>query len=84
LQAKLEELERECLETNANMDRLHRSYAELVEMQLVLEKAGTFFDSRTTSRLAGGAAALYSDGESPLLEAPVRSVARAQLLAQDI
>jgi hypothetical protein len=44
LQAKLEELEAEILEVNGNSERLARSYNELVELQLVLEKAGSFFD----------------------------------------
>jgi hypothetical protein len=74
-QAKLEELERECLESNSNMERLQRSYAELMELQLVLEKAGSFFDAKTTRALggAGGGGGLgsYADGESPLLEAQV-------------
>lgn len=43
-QAKLEELEAEMLEVNGNSERLMRSYSELVELQLVLEKAGSFFD----------------------------------------
>ncbi|KAK9805190.1 hypothetical protein WJX72_004776 [[Myrmecia] bisecta] len=44
LEAKLDELERELLEINSNSERLQRSHSELVELQLVLEKAGAFFD----------------------------------------
>ena len=44
LQAKLDQLERELLELNGNSERLQRSHAELVELQLVLETAGSFFD----------------------------------------
>ncbi len=44
LQAKLDHLEAELLELNSNSERLQRSHAELVELQLVLEKAGSFFD----------------------------------------
>jgi hypothetical protein len=43
-QAKLEELETELLEVNANTERLTRTHSELVELQLVLEKAGNFFE----------------------------------------
>ena len=43
-QGKLEQLERELLELNSNSERLSRSHAELVELQLVLEKASAFFD----------------------------------------
>ena len=37
-------LERELLEVNGNAERLSRSFSELVELQLVLEKASSFFD----------------------------------------
>ena len=43
-QVKLEVLERELLEVNGNAERLARSFSELVELQLVLEKASAFFD----------------------------------------
>ena len=43
-QAKLDELETELLEINGNSERLQRSHSELMELQLVLEKAGGFFD----------------------------------------
>jgi V-type H+-transporting ATPase subunit a len=49
---KLEELETELIEVNSNSERLQRSYSELVELQLVLEKAGAFFDE---ARSEGGA-----------------------------
>ena len=45
LEVKLEEQERELLEVNANVEKLRRSHSELVELQLVLEKAGSFFDA---------------------------------------
>lgn len=32
------------MEVNGNSERLARSYNELVELQLVLERAGSFFD----------------------------------------
>jgi len=44
LEARLDELEAETLEINGNAERLARSYAELAELQLVLEKAGSFFE----------------------------------------
>ena len=44
VQAKLDELESELLEINGNSERLQRSHSELMELQLVLEKAGGFFD----------------------------------------
>ncbi len=43
-QAKLDELESELLDINGNSERLQRSHSELMELQLVLEKAGGFFD----------------------------------------
>ena len=44
LEAKLEELENELRQINVNTEKLRRSHSELVELQLVLEKAGGFFD----------------------------------------
>lgn len=44
LEAKLDEVEAELLEMNSNSDNLHRTAGELVELQLVLEKAGKFFE----------------------------------------
>ena len=41
-QVKLEELEAELVEINANNDKLQRSYDELVEYKLVLEKVMSF------------------------------------------
>uniref|UniRef100_A0A7R9Z4K4 V-type proton ATPase subunit a n=1 Tax=Chlamydomonas euryale TaxID=1486919 RepID=A0A7R9Z4K4_9CHLO len=45
LEAKLDQLEREMIELNNNDERLQRTHAELGELQLLLEKAGQFFDS---------------------------------------
>lgn len=41
-------MESELLEVNGNQDKLSRSHSELVELQLVLEKAGGFFDEAMT------------------------------------
>jgi len=46
LEVKLDELERELLEINGNVEKLRRSHSELMELQLVLEKAGSFFRRR--------------------------------------
>jgi hypothetical protein len=73
LQGKLEELEKELVESNSNMSRLQRSYAELVELQLVLDKAGSFFDSKTAAQFEASIADSIADGESPLLDAQVSS-----------
>lgn len=43
-QGKLEDLEKELLVINENSEKLSKSAAELHELQLVLEKAGAFFD----------------------------------------
>lgn len=45
LEVKLGELEAELIELNANGEKLQRTYNELVEYKLVLEKAGEFFHS---------------------------------------
>jgi hypothetical protein len=65
------------LEVNGNSDRLARSYNELVELQLVLEKAGSFFDQARVEAAAENFERSYSTQEdmgAPLLEAalPVR------------
>jgi hypothetical protein len=53
-QGKLEELEAEIMEVNGNSERLARSYNELVELQLVLERAGSFFDQVGVVERGGG------------------------------
>ncbi|BAT90966.1 V-type proton ATPase subunit a3 [Vigna angularis] len=45
LEVKLTEIESELVEMNANGEKLQRSYNELVEYKLVLQKAGEFFRS---------------------------------------
>lgn len=45
LQSTLERLEREVLELHQNDERLQRAWAELSELQLLLERGGTFFQS---------------------------------------
>jgi V-type H+-transporting ATPase subunit a len=78
VQGKLEELEAEMLEANGNSERLARSYNELVELQLVLEKAGSFFDrARSEAAAENFGERSYSVPEAmdaPLLESalPVR------------
>ncbi|XP_057501971.1 V-type proton ATPase subunit a3 [Actinidia eriantha] len=52
LEVKLGELEAELIEINANGEKLQRSYNELVEYKLVLQKAGEFFHSAQNSATA--------------------------------
>lgn len=69
MQSRLEELERELLEVNANSDRLSRTEAELIELQMVLESAGGFFEeAQATSPLGGAESASF---EAPLLESAI-------------
>ena len=76
MQAKLEELEKELTVINENSERLHKSRAELNELQLVLEKAGAFFDEARQD--ARGARTFDSAGyggvEAPLLDESVRCI----------
>eukprot|EP00891_Asterochloris_glomerata_P009677 jgi/Astpho2/9677/Aster-03937 len=80
LEARLDELESELLEVNANSERLQRSYSELLELQLVLEKAGSFFDDaqhRASSSQFESSAGSTMDapllaGESPVEPKSVR------------
>jgi V-type H+-transporting ATPase subunit a len=45
LESKLTNLEAELLEIYANTDKLQRIHSELMELQLVLLKAGGFYSS---------------------------------------
>ncbi|CAN6687401.1 unnamed protein product [Malus baccata var. baccata] len=51
LEVKLGELEAELIEINSNDEKLQRSYNELLEYKLVLEKAGDFFHSAQSSAM---------------------------------
>ncbi|KAL6212847.1 hypothetical protein ACLB2K_018062 [Fragaria x ananassa] len=52
LEVKLGELEGDLLEMNANNEQLQRTYSELLEYKLVLQKAGEFFSSAQSSAAA--------------------------------
>ncbi|GAB4853854.1 V-type proton ATPase subunit a2 [Ancistrocladus abbreviatus] len=52
LEVKLGELEAELTEINANNEKLQRTYNELIEYKLVLDKAGEFFHSAQRSATA--------------------------------
>eukprot|EP00898_Chlorokybus_atmophyticus_P007673 jgi/Chlat1/7907/Chrsp68S07349 len=94
LETKLQELETELLEIITNTDKLKKSHAELVEMQLVLEKAGAFFDSandgaRLRQQELESSGGVEEGMASPLLQAPpqdpkaVRLGFVAGVIAQD-
>jgi hypothetical protein len=66
LEARLGDMETQLVELNANSERLKRSYHELLELQLVLEQAGTFFEDARYSASAGAdsdATAVGLEGE---------------------
>ncbi|KAF7829615.1 V-type proton ATPase subunit a3-like [Senna tora] len=52
LEVKLAELEVELLEMNMNNEKLQHTYSELLEYELVLQKAGEFFSSAKNSAAA--------------------------------
>ncbi|KAL6215711.1 hypothetical protein ACLB2K_015139 [Fragaria x ananassa] len=52
LEVKLGELEGDLLEMNANNEQLQRTYSELLEYKLVLQKAGEIFSSAQSSAAA--------------------------------
>ncbi|XP_008783594.1 V-type proton ATPase subunit a3-like [Phoenix dactylifera] len=52
LEIKLGELEAELIEVNTNSEKLQRTYNELLEYKLVLQKAGEFFYSVQSSAIA--------------------------------
>lgn len=70
LEVKLGELEDELIELNANGEKLQRTYNELVEYKLVLEKAGEFFHSAlsTAQQIEFGSQQTGEDSlDTPLL-----------------
>ncbi|KAI4195990.1 MAG: hypothetical protein LQ348_002374 [Seirophora lacunosa] len=74
LMAKLDELESELLEINGNSERLQRSHSELMELQLVLEKAGGFFDDaqhRASAAQFESGPPSPADSSSGTMEAPL-------------
>lgn len=77
MQSKLEELEKELTVINENSERLKKSQAELVELQLVLEKAGSFFDEARAS--AQGTT--YDSSATSLVDAPLLDDVPVRLLA---
>mmetsp|Transcript_12583 Transcript_12583/g.41478 ORF Transcript_12583/g.41478 Transcript_12583/m.41478 type:complete len:844 (-) Transcript_12583:81-2612(-) len=67
LEATLERHERELLALDENTAKLRRSHSELVELQLVLEKAGGFFDE-ARGEASGEAAASSSSAPAAVAE----------------
>jgi V-type H+-transporting ATPase subunit a len=68
VQAKLEEIEQDLIVINENSERLKKSQAELSELQLVLEKAGAFFDEARLSAHGAGGESSASAVDAPLLD----------------
>jgi len=94
LEARLEELERDLLEVNANSERLQRTHSEFAELQLVLQRAGRFFEeaqgAARPAEVLEMATFSHETTSTPLLESGPRvepSVARlgfiAGLIAKD-
>ncbi|XP_027158300.1 V-type proton ATPase subunit a3 [Coffea eugenioides] len=71
LEIKLGELEAELVEINANSEKLQRSYNELVEYKLVLQKAGGFFQSAQRSAEAQQREYASSQSAEESLETPL-------------
>jgi len=72
LEVTLEELEHDLCDISAAMTKLERSKSELVEFQLVLDRAGSFFDSarRSASIDSNPAQTTAGDGYG-MMEAPL-------------
>ncbi|XP_019169256.1 PREDICTED: V-type proton ATPase subunit a3-like isoform X2 [Ipomoea nil] len=73
LEVKLGDLEAELIEINANNDKLQRSFNELVEYKLVLQKVGEFFHSARSSAEAQQQEYGSSQSGEESLEAPLLS-----------
>ena len=86
-QLKLEEQETELIELNGNTEKLLRAYAELNEMQQVLEKAAGFFDQK--AKFGDVTMESYDrpfgvETDSPLLEAGVGAKHSARHIDKDV
>eukprot|EP01025_Chloroclados_australasicus_P035847 TRINITY_DN3645_c0_g5_i1.p1 TRINITY_DN3645_c0_g5~~TRINITY_DN3645_c0_g5_i1.p1 ORF type:complete len:928 (-),score=114.24 TRINITY_DN3645_c0_g5_i1:286-2970(-) len=74
LDSRLEMLEKDLMEVNTNNERLQKSHSELVEMQLVLQRAGSFFDDARRRAEMGSFVQRHQESggsgdiSSPLLE----------------
>lgn len=65
----MDELEKELVQVNVNSDQISRSAAELIEMQLVLEKAGSFFEeAQQLTGATGFTESTTQTSDVPLLE----------------
>ncbi|KAH6780089.1 vacuolar proton ATPase A3 [Perilla frutescens var. hirtella] len=73
LEVKLGDLEAELVEINANGEKLQRSYNELAEYKLVLQKAGEFFHSALSSAEAHQREYTSNQGGEESLEIPLLS-----------
>ncbi|KAL1554314.1 V-type proton ATPase subunit a3 [Salvia divinorum] len=73
LEVKLGDLEAELVEINANGEKLQRSYNELAEYKLVLQKAGEFFSSALSSAEARQREYSSNQGREESLEIPLLS-----------
>ncbi|KAK8483912.1 hypothetical protein V6N12_075259 [Hibiscus sabdariffa] len=71
LEVKLGELEAELIEMNANGEKLQRSYNELVEYKIVLNKAGDFFPSAQQSATAQRREMVSSQMGEEFIETPL-------------
>ncbi|XP_073148737.1 V-type proton ATPase subunit a3-like [Henckelia pumila] len=73
LEVKLGDLEAELVEINTNSEKLQRSYNELVEYRLVLQKAGDFFHSARSSAEAHQTEYASNQSGEESLETPLLS-----------
>ncbi|KAG8632384.1 V-type proton ATPase subunit a2 [Manihot esculenta] len=67
LEVKLGELEAELIEINSNNEKLERSYNELVEYKLVLQKAGElFYSAQRSAAVQQREHDVHNNGERPI------------------
>jgi V-type H+-transporting ATPase subunit a len=65
LETRLATLEGELQQLTANSDRLRRSHAELLELELVLDRASSFFDDARRSADISSSSGVPGDGYHP-------------------
>lgn len=84
LETRLEELEKELIEVNGNSDTLQRTFAELTELQIVLEKAGAFFNKAKIDVRPEQFDSFSENPDAPLLESQADKVSRVGFVAGTI
>eukprot|EP01025_Chloroclados_australasicus_P002609 TRINITY_DN105_c1_g1_i1.p1 TRINITY_DN105_c1_g1~~TRINITY_DN105_c1_g1_i1.p1 ORF type:complete len:897 (-),score=88.28 TRINITY_DN105_c1_g1_i1:296-2986(-) len=85
LESRLDDLEKELLEINNNTERLIKNHSELYELQLVLERAGSFFEEARGRAYTGAfERASYGHPQGPEIRSSLLESADMQEIAKSV